>query len=167
MIARSHGLPAAAALVGVMVGVCAAMLFMVIGLCALRNRVQSKDSSDGHNSPVKSSGSTMHKKCTNLSAKRLLSMKKKKQNRRYENDGDGGGGGNDDDDLSEVEERSALDSPMWQRSILMGERCEPPAFSGLILYDEHGNLVQELPWKSPRTVPHHPSPSLRQLMTAT
>lgn len=169
-MSASHGLPAAAPLVvvvGVMAaGVCA-MLAMVIGLCALRNRVQSKDSSDGHNSPAKSSsGSTMqHKKCMNLSAKRLLSMKKM-QNRGCESDE----GGNDDG-LSEVGERSALDSPMWQRSILMGERCEPPAFSGLILYDEHGNLVPELPWKSPRPAPHHhhhhPSPSLRQLMTAT
>ncbi|KAG9447582.1 hypothetical protein H6P81_013710 [Aristolochia fimbriata] len=29
-------------------------------------------------------------------------------------------------------------SPVWQRRILMGERCELPRFSGLILYDERG-----------------------------
>ncbi|XP_068667420.1 uncharacterized protein [Aristolochia californica] len=29
-------------------------------------------------------------------------------------------------------------SPLWQRRILMGERCELPRFSGLILYDERG-----------------------------
>ncbi|KAJ1690745.1 hypothetical protein LUZ63_014900 [Rhynchospora breviuscula] len=28
--------------------------------------------------------------------------------------------------------------PLWQRRILMGERCEMPRFSGLILYDERG-----------------------------
>ncbi|KAG1334940.1 hypothetical protein COCNU_03G010590 [Cocos nucifera] len=27
---------------------------------------------------------------------------------------------------------------VWQRRILMGERCQLPKFSGLILYDEHG-----------------------------
>lgn len=29
-------------------------------------------------------------------------------------------------------------SPVWQRPILMGEKCELPRFSGLILYDETG-----------------------------
>ncbi|KAJ3692333.1 hypothetical protein LUZ60_012683 [Juncus effusus] len=28
--------------------------------------------------------------------------------------------------------------PLWQRRILMGEKCELPRFSGLILYDERG-----------------------------
>ncbi|KAJ8476540.1 hypothetical protein OPV22_020267 [Ensete ventricosum] len=31
--------------------------------------------------------------------------------------------------------------PLWQRRILMGERCELPQFSGLILYDEGGRPV--------------------------
>ncbi|XP_050368920.1 uncharacterized protein LOC126787024 [Argentina anserina] len=30
------------------------------------------------------------------------------------------------------------ESPVWQRPILMGEKCELPRFSGLILYDERG-----------------------------
>lgn len=30
------------------------------------------------------------------------------------------------------------ESPVWQRPILMGEKCELPRFSGLILYDEQG-----------------------------
>lgn len=29
-------------------------------------------------------------------------------------------------------------TPVWQRRILMGSRCELPRFSGVILYDEHG-----------------------------
>ncbi|KDP30039.1 hypothetical protein JCGZ_18615 [Jatropha curcas] len=32
-------------------------------------------------------------------------------------------------------------SPVWQRPILMGEKCELPRFSGLILYDESGHLL--------------------------
>ncbi|OAY54483.1 uncharacterized protein LOC110610789 [Manihot esculenta] len=32
-------------------------------------------------------------------------------------------------------------SPVWQRPILMGEKCELPRFSGLILYDERGRLL--------------------------
>lgn len=38
---------------------------------------------------------------------------------------------------------------LWQRSILRGERCEAPAFSGLILYDAAGNRISQLPAKSP------------------
>ncbi|KAA3472285.1 transmembrane protein [Gossypium australe] len=35
------------------------------------------------------------------------------------------------------------DSPVWQRPILMGEKCELPRFSGLILYDERGQLLDD------------------------
>ncbi|XP_047329963.1 uncharacterized protein LOC124933587 [Impatiens glandulifera] len=30
---------------------------------------------------------------------------------------------------------------LWQRPILMGEKCELPRFSGLILYDQRGTLA--------------------------
>ncbi|PAN05591.1 hypothetical protein PAHAL_1G169700 [Panicum hallii] len=33
-------------------------------------------------------------------------------------------------------------TPVWQRRILMGTRCELPRFSGLILYDELGRPLQ-------------------------
>lgn len=33
-------------------------------------------------------------------------------------------------------------TPLWQRRILMGTRCELPRFSGVILYDEHGRPLQ-------------------------
>ncbi|XXG61680.1 hypothetical protein AAC387_Pa05g0227 [Persea americana] len=39
----------------------------------------------------------------------------------------------------EWSEISSPVSPLWQRRILMGERCELPKFSGLILYDERGH----------------------------
>ncbi|KAK4767865.1 hypothetical protein SAY87_003006 [Trapa incisa] len=35
------------------------------------------------------------------------------------------------------------ESPVWQRPILMGERCQLPRFSGVILYDERGQLLRE------------------------
>lgn len=35
----------------------------------------------------------------------------------------------------------SLASPVWQRPILMGERCQLPRFSGLILYDDKGRLL--------------------------
>ncbi|KAL2483511.1 hypothetical protein Fot_44955 [Forsythia ovata] len=34
-------------------------------------------------------------------------------------------------------------SPVWQRPILMGEKCELPRFSGLILYDERGRPLHQ------------------------
>ncbi|KAI4321790.1 hypothetical protein MLD38_035133 [Melastoma candidum] len=37
------------------------------------------------------------------------------------------------------------DSPVWQRPILMGEKCELPRFSGLILYDEQGRPLHDSP----------------------
>ncbi|CAN4087340.1 unnamed protein product [Withania somnifera] len=36
------------------------------------------------------------------------------------------------------------DSPVWQRPILMGEKCELPRFSGLILYDVRGRPVYQV-----------------------
>ncbi|KAK9268709.1 hypothetical protein L1049_000470 [Liquidambar formosana] len=43
-------------------------------------------------------------------------------------------------------------SPVWQRPILMGEKCELPRFSGLILYDEQGQ-----PLHSDKGSPHQVS----------
>ncbi|XP_047340564.1 uncharacterized protein LOC124944134 [Impatiens glandulifera] len=34
-------------------------------------------------------------------------------------------------------------SPVWQRPILMGEKCELPCFSGVILYDESGRPLHQ------------------------
>ncbi|XP_078429429.1 uncharacterized protein LOC144701496 [Wolffia australiana] len=47
-----------------------------------------------------------------------------------------GGGGSGEWGAGAAEVMSS--SPVWQRRILMGERCELPRFSGLILYDEKG-----------------------------
>jgi len=47
--------------------------------------------------------------------------------------------------------------PVWQRSILMGERCQPPQFSGLIVYDDKGNRLPQFPPRSPKLNTFHPS----------
>lgn len=41
---------------------------------------------------------------------------------------------------------------LWQKSILMGERCQHPEFSGVIFYDGYGNQVSEPP-RTPRASP--------------
>lgn len=41
---------------------------------------------------------------------------------------------------------------LWQKEILMGEKCKPPEFSGVIYYDCCGNRVSEMP-RSPRVSP--------------
>ncbi|XP_042489234.1 uncharacterized protein LOC122069307 [Macadamia integrifolia] len=43
-------------------------------------------------------------------------------------------------------------SPVWHRPILMGEKCELPRFSGLILYDERGRPL------------HHDDPSDKEIL---
>ncbi|GMJ14915.1 hypothetical protein like AT1G49000 [Hibiscus trionum] len=42
---------------------------------------------------------------------------------------------------------------VWQRAILMGGKCQPLDFSGVIYYDSKGNQVEELPFRSPRASP--------------
>ena len=43
------------------------------------------------------------------------------------------------------EHRHTMASPLWKRRILMGEKCELPRFSGVILYDEHGFPLRDTP----------------------
>ncbi|XP_057529976.1 uncharacterized protein LOC130808529 [Amaranthus tricolor] len=38
---------------------------------------------------------------------------------------------------------------LWQKNILMGEKCQPLEFSGVIYYDNYGNKVSQIP-RSPR-----------------
>ncbi|XP_057508378.1 uncharacterized protein LOC130791253 [Actinidia eriantha] len=42
---------------------------------------------------------------------------------------------------------------LWQKTILMGEKCQPPEFSGVIYYDCQGNRISEMPPRSPRASP--------------
>ncbi|OMP05282.1 hypothetical protein CCACVL1_01970 [Corchorus capsularis] len=45
------------------------------------------------------------------------------------------------------------DGGVWQRAILMGDKCQPLDFSGVIYYDSKGNQLDELPIRSPRASP--------------
>ncbi|MCL7029489.1 hypothetical protein MKW94_026482 [Papaver nudicaule] len=57
-----------------------------------------------------------------------------------------GGGEQYDDDKGDD------DGGLWQRGILMGEKCQPPDFSGVIYYDVDGRQLSEIP-RSPRAGP--------------
>lgn len=46
---------------------------------------------------------------------------------------------------------------LWQRTILMGEKCQPLNFSGAIYYDSAGRQLKELP--VPRSPLRSPLPS--------
>ncbi|KAI3976852.1 hypothetical protein MKX01_008710 [Papaver californicum] len=45
---------------------------------------------------------------------------------------------------------SAGKDVLWQKNIMMGEKCQPPDFSGVIYYDNQGHQVGEMP-RSPRS----------------
>lgn len=45
------------------------------------------------------------------------------------------------------------DNGLWQREILMGDKCEPLDFSGVIYYDKDGKRTDEFPTRSPRASP--------------
>ncbi|KAJ6411433.1 hypothetical protein OIU84_008078 [Salix udensis] len=45
------------------------------------------------------------------------------------------------------------DGGVWQKTILMGDKCQPLDFSGVIYYDSSGKQLHEVPLKSPRASP--------------
>ncbi|KAG6625251.1 uncharacterized protein LOC122298925 [Carya illinoinensis] len=45
------------------------------------------------------------------------------------------------------------DCGVWQKAILMGDKCESLDFSGVIYYDSNGNQVIEAPLRSPGASP--------------
>nr|XP_043627021.1 uncharacterized protein LOC122598492 [Erigeron canadensis] len=61
-----------------------------------------------------------------------------------------GGGGDRGDD--KVVEEGFGQGGLWQKEILMGVKCQPPEFSGVIYYDYDGHQVPEFPPRSPRVV---------------
>ncbi|KAI5060765.1 hypothetical protein GOP47_0025185 [Adiantum capillus-veneris] len=142
-----------------------AMVGLIMAMCAqLHKRVQNKEASDGEASSKdrKDEVEVRETPCMKMglskkSNKRLLGV----QEQHWV--GEDPNVNRHNDDVSIVPTST---SAVWSQSILMGERCEPPTFSGLILYDERGNLLQGLPLHSPQH--HRPtSPSLRQLMSST
>lgn len=69
---------------------------------------------------------------SNISSKALLPFVQKKKHGEEERWGDGG---------------------VWQKDILMGGKCEPLDFSGVIYYDSTGKQTSEIPLRSPRASP--------------
>ncbi|XP_015079045.1 uncharacterized protein LOC107022995 [Solanum pennellii] len=45
------------------------------------------------------------------------------------------------------------DGGLWQKEILMGDKCQPLDFSGVIYYDRNGNQLAEGPVRSARSSP--------------
>ncbi|KNA15934.1 hypothetical protein SOVF_093270 [Spinacia oleracea] len=92
-------------------------------------------------------------KYTRRASKKLVRKAVKPSNKRIlgrRSGGGGGGGGGRDGDFGE---QSFGEGGVWRRSILMGDKCEPLDFSGVIYYDNNGNKLSEPPVKSPRGSP--------------
>lgn len=51
------------------------------------------------------------------------------------------------------EERGWGNGGVWQKEILMGGKCQPLDFSGVIYYDINGEPTREIPLRSPRASP--------------
>ncbi|WMV35270.1 hypothetical protein MTR67_028655 [Solanum verrucosum] len=45
------------------------------------------------------------------------------------------------------------DGGLWQKEILMGDKCQPLDFSGVIYYDRNGKQLAEVPVRSARSSP--------------
>ncbi|KAM0047714.1 hypothetical protein Hdeb2414_s0008g00266401 [Helianthus debilis subsp. tardiflorus] len=71
----------------------------------------------------------------------------------HKRSGGGGGGGGD-----RVVDEGFGEGGLWQKEILMAEKCQPPEFSGVIYYDCDGKQVSEFPPRSPRSPRIAPSP---------
>lgn len=92
----------------------------------------NKTKKSGENSSLAKSKKFLSK----ISGKATNFMRKKKaKNEEGENGEDFGDGG------------------LWQKEILMGDKCQPLDFSGVIYYDSEGNRLQEVPMRSPRASP--------------
>ncbi|XP_010523286.1 PREDICTED: uncharacterized protein LOC104801662 [Tarenaya hassleriana] len=79
---------------------------------------------------------------TSLSNKAMTMLRRKKP-------GHGGGATGEKAFVAEEAEEYGV----WQRTILMGDKCQPLDFSGVIYYDSNGRQITELPPRSPRGSP--------------
>ncbi|XP_050219332.1 uncharacterized protein LOC126669813 isoform X2 [Mercurialis annua] len=115
-----------------LVFVCSALA--VIGVCTLTILKRKTNRKIFVESPVTDNNNTKW-----VTVRRILmeSMRWSDSN-RWEEIGSSGG-------RSPVTARQSQNSvaEVWQRPILMGEKCELPRFSGLILYDQTGGLLHQ------------------------
>lgn len=57
------------------------------------------------------------------------------------------------DEDTNFREEEFGDGGVWQRDILMGDKCQPLDFPGVIYYDSRGKRLSEVPLRSPRASP--------------
>ncbi|XP_010265696.1 PREDICTED: uncharacterized protein LOC104603373 [Nelumbo nucifera] len=115
----------------------------LIALCAKQiSRVSRKFRTEisSPRTPPKSPLATPKQLLTTLSNKAITFRHKKRISEESET-----GGGEKDEGFG--------DGGLWQKTILMGEKCQPPDFSGVIYYDSNGKLINEIPLRSPRASP--------------
>ncbi|KAK6931448.1 hypothetical protein RJ641_003241 [Dillenia turbinata] len=114
----------------------------LVALCAKHgNRVLRKqNSADSTDSkvPIKSPSTSSKQLLQTISSKAIRFLNKKHNGEELEPEG----GAKDE-------------AGLWQKSILMGEKCQPLEFSGVIYYDCYGNILSEPPLRSPRASPLH------------
>ncbi|KAK9676138.1 hypothetical protein RND81_11G057000 [Saponaria officinalis] len=97
----------------------------------------SIDLQDNYNKVPKSALSTPKRLLSNISNLSLKSNKK--NNDQKENE----------EMIEESKDTFNNEGGLWQKNILMGEKCQPLEYSGVIYYDHHGNQTAEIP-RSPR-----------------
>ncbi|MCO5562339.1 hypothetical protein L7F22_049614 [Adiantum nelumboides] len=114
---------------------CVAIILSMCSFCDIRReRVGDKASSsdgDDHNTAPSASGKPQLVPFLMMTARKCSMSSPLKQTKE---EGKAAVG-------ADQVEQGKLSPQVWQRSILMGERCKRPNFSGLILYDEKGNLL--------------------------
>ncbi|XP_030532533.1 uncharacterized protein LOC115742403 [Rhodamnia argentea] len=126
----------------------------LVSLCAKKaGQVSKKLAHHRHNrgkfsprSPAAAMGSPLgrpKKLLSNISSKAIAFVHGRKK-------GASRGG---DESEAESEELCFGDGGVWQRSILMGDKCQPLDFSGVIYYDENGKKLDQAPLRSPRASP--------------
>ncbi|KAK9750551.1 hypothetical protein RND81_02G204800 [Saponaria officinalis] len=123
-------------------------VFALVALCAKRatkspkgtyidNDLYTVDATNGSSSPMnynkvpKSPLSTPKRLLSNLS-----NIKTSKKN-------------NEEDIIVDEVKDNFGEGGLWQKNILMGEKCQPLEYSGVIYYDNNGNRISEIP-RSPR-----------------
>lgn len=105
-----------------------------------------------------SSGKLKKKTGSDSSSSPGITVKKtkRKKGRSFEHHGSHGAEEEEEDEDEQQrsnEEAAFGDGGVWQRSILMGGKCDPLNFSGVIYYDDKGKRLDELPVRSPRSSP--------------
>ncbi|KAK4439086.1 hypothetical protein Salat_0243400 [Sesamum alatum] len=128
--------------------------FLVIGLCLVAVALKRRRKGSVHQEPCKEAAAwaqpLVHPGWRSVIVKVLMGSARWSRRSKWEESlrgetprpllvkREGGGGGGDGGRQSH---NSA--SAVWQRPILMGEKCELPRFSGLILYDQRGMPVHQ------------------------